>query len=1808
MDTTNSASSARRQPSTDLPSTTTLASPSAPSHPDNNHHARTHPSNDGTRTPKPSSTPKGRPFASPIITAATPQQPNRVDSCSATTTPMPTRPPSGGGPPVWDSPVQSSPPQPVSSADAYTQPIETFPLETLSRAGTPMSHLSGSNWIHDAPGNRSSLGTTSSMPFTQTKRASVLSFQTANSAGFTSADEARTSDREHLADNALPPLDSAAALKLATQPNSMRPWLDGGPSAHTTWSDERSVPGGLPGAFWDEPYPQPATRSVEPAPAVAIQQPSAITTATTKPRSASADVLVDRQHSNNAHVRHVRDLTATTPPSTLSPLNTQSLAPASPSAPISSTTIAPPSDETAQILRRSPEFTRDRRPSEPLLPLDDVPIPPAKDVRAVSPTEPVVSLSSPQGPIDPDLDETSITAAADNVIPPPLPSEAVSNRLSLASDVLLNGPAHQKPVSDYRKKPLANISSAQKAAGLAHLQAQARATKQQVNSDMQMHAPPPPPPSNPPPEAPPIPILERARRKSNASLTANVALAQATTGAPGMPRDDPNDRSDTPSAESVSQESSAPPDGEVEARAEWERRRRMKRKNEKKQPDVAKPQKSRSDGFQLKPLQLVPADNLTSFASRNGASSLAARGDGVRSGVATGDRVAGALAPAPADPSKHTYSTQQLQKLQAREQRRSVGAFSAAMAAANVASSGSNVGPYPVFASPNTAPQKMGSRQYPGLMAQRSLVPPFELQHRPDGLPSGLIGPDGVRRSLNDPEVCLECMMRDEDMVDIRVVGEGIWERESDKDFEEAVRLEAEEEAAAAAAAANGNSFIGPSGSSGHGDSISSHLDSRGSRRPRKRIGKGEALTVERLKLHTQMNPPASSFRWRTLQTFLAVQAKYIAMEQQRMRIEADKKARHYADSVSSRGSMIVLDASASAPAQQPDRGLSSPFAPPREASVAAAAVSRQSMLQTSTDDSGLTPQQKQEKERDIAAAQAARKKMTLGASAPPPPLPTTTPPLAYPAYPVTPLQTRTFPKTMPFGSGSDLEEQLSGSALAGGVSTSVGGRRVPFGSAQAARAASVQDLRSAADSARAASAGYPASPADSLMPPSRSFAGTSPTGTPSRLASRSGASQLSLMNSGSMIDMHVAQEDRAEHRLNQNGFLPATPLGVASPATLNRSFYGFPGDGDSSVPDATAFKRSRMVSSDGYVNPMEAGPRGLETDGEESSRRKKKGLRGLLSKLTGSSGALSRDTPTGAAADGSLNGSIASRNASKRSQGSGAGSPRFQQGSSSVDRSLDAVSPPLNGMLSKSRMSTSSSFRNGADGDAESKGRTTRSGSTSLFQNPPGMASQNSLDLGPFQPASPQASAIDSARMRRAPNAMMEKYMNSPSLQTLASPVPGGMSVSQPSPGSSMAGERMSVHPSDARNGRMSSFASMRELRTPALQSIPDSEQHEDEADARKSMRFSGASANSRKALPSTPPAAGERDHQRSATGGMRSSVIDSSSSLPRSPGLAPTLAMTRQDGSGPADAGRASMQASRGMRSAPSEINLDTGNMTIPDDASVSSAGPARPPRNPRRPDGVLNSPSFVNGGHDALAPSRRDFPMQGRSQSEAYTGVVGSPASPEKSKKSIFRLPFGRKKRESTFGASVDSSKPSIVIGGADEFDQGQAVPSRSIATFLPKLRTRKSYSGLSVSRASFQTERQRVLSSPAPDPSLGRLPPRSQSAFSMAPAKRFMSMDIPRRSMNVGRGSARNRLSTVQYGEDEDEEEEEDEDDEMECEPGYEAEFNRYAQEAAEERYLNTGSRGGKDMSFGRKSLNLLREGILRTVSSDQKKQR
>ncbi|GAA6038281.1 hypothetical protein JCM8097_003920 [Rhodosporidiobolus ruineniae] len=158
------------------------------------------------------------------------------------------------------------------------------------------------------------------------------------------------------------------------------------------------------------------------------------------------------------------------------------------------------------------------------------------------------------------------------------------------------------------------------------------------------------------------------------------------------------------------------------------------------------------------------------------------------------------------------------------------------------------------------------------------------------------------------PEVCVECMMRDRDMADVDVTTGGVWERESDAEWEEQCRWEAENPPSHLSGVAaggegswsgehSGSQESGPPGGGARGRRASTAGYSReslggrssnahgpsggGERGGRRRFGRGQALTSGNLKVLTAMNPPAAQHRWRTLQTYLATQIHLIELERQ---------------------------------------------------------------------------------------------------------------------------------------------------------------------------------------------------------------------------------------------------------------------------------------------------------------------------------------------------------------------------------------------------------------------------------------------------------------------------------------------------------------------------------------------------------------------------------------------------------------------------------------------------------------------------------------------------------------------------------------------------------------------------------------------------------------------------------------------------------------------------------------------------------------------------------------------------------------
>ncbi|GLB37079.1 hypothetical protein LshimejAT787_0401300 [Lyophyllum shimeji] len=100
-------------------------------------------------------------------------------------------------------------------------------------------------------------------------------------------------------------------------------------------------------------------------------------------------------------------------------------------------------------------------------------------------------------------------------------------------------------------------------------------------------------------------------------------------------------------------------------------------------------------------------------------------------------------------------------------------------------------------------------------------------------------------------EVCVECAMRDEDMADVDVTSPGVWDRESDAEFEELKRREEEEEAKGIVT-----------------------IDD-----PKRPRAKGGRLTEQNLKLWLSVNPREPAARQQTLRTYIKAQKTLLEAE-----------------------------------------------------------------------------------------------------------------------------------------------------------------------------------------------------------------------------------------------------------------------------------------------------------------------------------------------------------------------------------------------------------------------------------------------------------------------------------------------------------------------------------------------------------------------------------------------------------------------------------------------------------------------------------------------------------------------------------------------------------------------------------------------------------------------------------------------------------------------------------------------------------------------------------------------------------------
>ncbi|MCO5553564.1 hypothetical protein L7F22_007087 [Adiantum nelumboides] len=1200
-------------------------------------------------------------------------------------------------------------------------------------------------------------------------------------------------------------------------------------------------------------------------------------------------------------------------------------------------------------------------PTQSRTPDSQAPTPPAK-------------VPSPQAAINAVL-PPSIVAASD-IIPPPLPASVVEAQRSHKRDLSADGkfepvpvipPADHSPVSDFRQKPLATITAQSQADGTSQLE--------KMQSQMREEAGPPVGmgiridqgrggaivggardtsltiASMPQGDGPKNPMAPR-RGSSGNLLLPKAVLAEAPQPNANssmmdlLPNDDNPNNSAMSESESISREPSPPPEGEIEARAQWvqaqmklqQKRDKDKdklRAQEKKERELYNKEqsKSRSNSIgnnlgtsngtlrsQLKPLQLSAsgspnfaptmvrnASNLSYSATPNDPNNL-------KSNPSSG----GAL------------STQQLQKQSARDQRRSVGTLSMAMSGNDMAAGGSS-GPYPAFSSPTTGPTRPtgpnGARLYPGVLPQRSLVAPFELQQRPDGLLSGLIGPDGVRRSVNDPEVCLECMMRDEDMIDVQVIGQGLWERESDREFIEAVRNEEEEDRRRLEARNGGggdtSSLISHKSESQTGSGSVAHEPSsakpNGRGRLHKRIGKSDPLTAERLKLHTQMVSIRKERKVRNvrlrrstlIRTFLAVQAKFIAMEQRaRAETDAERKAADIRLAAArERERAHVLNA-----VEYDNRLVRARAAAQQDASA---------LLRVAKGD------ERAAKEKDIASAREARRALAASEGAnvsvagqPQPPSGQGRPPT------LTALNTSN-PNNL-----SDEEKRRFSSPLLANSAHSIP-RRSGLSPAPI-RAGSSQDLRSLPGAMAARGGETPAS-IDSngfgLAPPSIPFGSN---GTPRGFGKYGGSatSQISLAPSGSMVDMHVGlgEKDRNEHRLSQAGFVLPGAKGTQSPSALNRAYYGFPemdaaaaaGEGNDldGIAQANANAASAAAARQSAASPVPPA--------------KNRSARGFDDELGPH------------AHEESLMIWILTTDSSSRKSVS-SGSPRNRGASLGPDNSMDLAPPPgLSGLLQRARRSTSSLIAPSFDAERER----TRSGSSNLqiYNHPPGMASSNSLDPGPFQPPVPPPRA----QSKDLPSNPSRGSESKKELRASSSSSFMGPQSSRGQPHSPIN----ATHPASPSGSRTNSVMSFQSRGVPP----PRAGSHRTGLNGATDYSADGGAFTKHSRGPSGPYQQQE-SHMRVTSGGGdgRGSVSGSRSN------------QTGKNSPSPSSV----LQFSDGVQSRPS---TQGGNPMTPP-LSQDQQGPRRPPRSPHR-EGTTPSVTSSGAGHEqrqVFGQQQRSFGLQ-------------------------------------------------------------------------------------------------------------------------------------------------------------------------------------------------------------------------------------
>ncbi|GAA6053616.1 hypothetical protein JCM3770_001556 [Rhodotorula araucariae] len=471
------------------------------------------------------------------------------------------------------------------------------------------------------------------------------------------------------------------------------------------------------------------------------------------------------------------------------------------------------------------------------------------------------------------------------------------------------------------------------------------------------------------------------------------------------------------------------------------------------------------------------------------------------------------------------------------------------------------------------------------------------------------------------PEVCVECMMRDRDMADVDVTGPGAWERESDAEWDEQCRWEAELPADGGGSAEMGSSESGMGGGSRAGGRRRSTYEREGSYcgrsssahhalgGARRRFGRGQLLTSGNLKVWTTMNPPAAAHRWRTLQAFLATQAHFLELDRQ-ARVREHEQAPSPVPSV-----------------REAARTRSSSLLSPAALAAEKAALEHEERAAL-----------RAIKSRSRATLADETNRHSTASLFPPPSLAGSVGPgagsAAAPPHPPFAASSASSMRSYSAGDqpwlGTTLRRLSSPSAGAGGAATSflsTSPPKSPATSLASTRfafpkfARSTTDLRSLPGGGAGAGAGAGAKPRS--VSPARTSGDGRRTSVWSRFRHGASASVLSFAPSGSMMDMHLGL---SQDKHQMHGLDGAT--GGAPHYGTYHSGYGQPlYDTYAAMSDPAVARHADRRERDRFLAEAAAteaaaaaaaADEGEPARGGAGGKKKKKGLKGFINKLVG--------------------------------------------------------------------------------------------------------------------------------------------------------------------------------------------------------------------------------------------------------------------------------------------------------------------------------------------------------------------------------------------------------------------------------------------------------------------------------------------------------------------------------------------------------------------------------------------------------------